>query len=84
MDLEWHRDWTPEQKGGGVRLNLRRRWIRVAAYYGQPPGSHIGLWRTRVDDLSGLNLRIGRRYIGPCVTALIHTRPQHHYERTPS
>ena len=53
---------------------LGRRWIRFGAFYGEPPGSHIGLWRTRVDNLRGVNLRIGKRYLGPCFTVLAHTR----------
>ena len=51
-----------------------RRWVRVAAYYGSPPGSHIGFWRTRAGTVHGWNLRIGKRYVGPCLTLLVHTR----------
>jgi hypothetical protein len=51
------------------------RWVRFALYFGSPPGSHIGLWRTGWGELSGINLRIGRRYIGPCLTVFVHTRP---------
>lgn len=57
-----------------LRLTTRRRWYRVGAFYGTPPGSSIGLWRTRWGTLRGLNLRIGRRYVGPCLTLLAHTK----------
>lgn len=51
-----------------------RRWLRFGAFWGAPPGSHIGFWRTRVDNLRGLNLRVGKRCVGPCFTVLAHTR----------
>lgn len=47
------------------------RRFRLGAYYGPPPGSHIGLWRT---PGLGWNLRVGKRYLGPCLTLLAHTR----------
>ena len=59
-------DWRFERLG---------RWLRIAAYYGSPPGSHIGFWRTRAGTVRGWNLRVGKRYIGPCLTLMIHTRP---------
>lgn len=71
-----HWEHTDTQLGGDVRTVLFDRWWRIALFYGQPPGSHIGLWRTRVDGLEGINLRIGRRYTGPCLTLFIHTRHQ--------
>lgn len=64
------------QWGGDIRIVLFDRWWRAALYFGQPPGSHIGLWRTRTDGLQGINLRVGHRYIGPCLTVFIHTRHQ--------
>lgn len=71
---QWHR--TSCQWGGDFRIVLFGYWLRLAMFYGQPPGSHIGLWRTRFGTLRGLNLRIGRRYIGPCLTLFMHTRNQ--------
>jgi hypothetical protein len=56
-------------------VDLLGRWVRFAVYYGTPPGSHIGVWRTHWGDLRGLNVRIGRRYVGPCLTAFVHTKP---------
>lgn len=58
----------------GMAVRIGRCWVRFAAAYGQPAGSHIGVWRTRWGDLRGLNLRIGKRYIGPALTVLLHTR----------
>jgi len=55
--------------------NGPRRWARVGAFWGTPPGSHIGLWRTRMRSVHGWNYRVGRRYRGPCLTLLAHTRP---------
>jgi hypothetical protein len=63
------------QSGVEVRVDVPGRWVRLVANVGVPPGSHIGLWRTAADDLRGINLRLGRRYVGPCLTLLAHTRP---------
>ena len=51
-----------------------KRWRRLGAFWGPPPGSHIGLWRTNW-GVRGWNFRVGRRYIGPCLTLLAHGRP---------
>lgn len=59
----------------------RRRWVRLFACYGPPPGSRIGIWHTDTGTVHGWNLRIGRRYIGPCLTLLTHTRPARPNER---
>lgn len=75
MKITTSGEWSDEQRGGSIMFRSSRRWwIRLAAYYGRPPGSHIGLWRTRVDPLYGLNLRIGKRYVGPCLTMFVHFR----------
>ena len=58
-----------------VTFTIAGRWFRLFAAYGTPPGSHIGFWRTRYGTLSGWNLRVGKRYSGPCLTLLAHTRP---------
>lgn len=60
--------------GGDIKIEGSRRWVRLAAYWGEPPGSHIGLWHTDTGTVHGWNLRIGRRYIGPCLTLFVHTR----------
>lgn len=70
---------TSQNEAEIVILTTRRR-IRLFGTYGTPPGSHIGLWRTNIGDTSGWNLRVGRRYIGPCVTVLAHTRPARPHE----
>lgn len=62
------------QRGGDCRFTIGKRWVRFAAYYGTPPGSHIGFWRTSGYGLNGWNLRIGRRIAGPCLTLFIHTK----------
>lgn len=76
---EWHsgtrgRPVDYGQRGGDVVVTAFGRWIRVALYIGSPPGSNIGIWRTRAGELTGVNVRVGRRYIGPCLTAFVHTR----------
>ena len=70
IDPEWH----PDQKGVSITAEWPRRWLRFAAYYGQPPGSHIGVWRTDTGWVHGWNLRVGRRIVGPTLTFLAHTR----------
>ena len=49
------------------------RRTRFGAFYGTPPGSHMGFWRTRAYGMNGLNYRIGsfRRSL----TFLLHSRP---------
>lgn len=63
--------------GGDLVIEAFGRWVRFAVYAGSPAGSHIGLWRTRWGALRGLNFRIGRRCIGPCMTIFVHTRREH-------
>jgi hypothetical protein len=58
-----------------MAVDLFGRWFRLGIFYGEPPGSRIGFWRTRCDELHGWNYRIGKQYTGPCLTALLHTRP---------
>lgn len=65
---------TVKPDGVNVVLTTRGRWLRFAVFYGTPPGSHIGVWRTRVDDLRGVNVRVGRRITGPTLTLLVHAR----------
>jgi hypothetical protein len=65
---------VPTQHEAEIVLTTRRRWVRLFATYGEPPGSHIGLWHTNTGTVHGWNLRIGRRYVGPCLTLLAHTR----------
>lgn len=62
-----------EHTGAGiiVRHPRSRYWVRVHASYGFAPGSHWGLWRTRLDDLRGWNFRFGRS-LNQCVTLLAH------------
>lgn len=69
-------DREPSQREWKIVNRLaERRWrVRVFAAYGPPPGSHIGLWRTRAGELRGVNMRIGRRIAGPCFTVLFHWR----------
>jgi hypothetical protein len=80
MEVVARREWSSDNKGGDLVLWTRRRRYRLAAYWGTPPGSHIGFWRTRAGGLRGINLRIGRRYVGPFLTILAHTRRRHDWE----
>ncbi|MFI6909696.1 hypothetical protein ACIBKY_51135 [Nonomuraea sp. NPDC050394] len=66
------RHW-PVQAGGDVVVVVGRRWMRAAIYFGQPPGSRIGVWVTRADRVRGVNVRVGKRYIR-CLTILLHTQ----------
>jgi hypothetical protein len=55
------------------------RWVRFGLFFGEAPGSHmigkhLTAWRTRVDDMRGINVRFGW-WPKPCVTVLVHTRP---------
>ena len=78
LTVETRRERTEDQRGGDIVIRTRRRWLRLAVYYGTPPGSHIGFWRTRggfSGSLRGWNLRVGKRYSGPCLTAFVHTKP---------
>jgi hypothetical protein len=74
INLENRSGHAAAQRWADLRLARHDRWVRAGVFYGTPPGSHIGLWRTRVDDLRGWNLRIGCRYTGPCLTLLLHWR----------
>lgn len=51
------------------------RWLRAGVFYGEAPGSHMGLWRTNTggsNPVHGWNYRIGS--IARCLTLLAHTR----------
>lgn len=71
-------EYNTDQLGVFVVVQRPTRWWRAALILGTPPGSHIGLWRTRWGELRGINYRIGRRYIGPCLTVFLHTKPGLH------
>ncbi|MDJ0342250.1 hypothetical protein QMK19_03490 [Streptomyces sp. H10-C2] len=53
-------------------VTVRGRWFRVAAFYGDAPGSHMGFWRTSTGTVRGWNYRVGK--VKRCVTVLAHTR----------
>lgn len=74
LSVETHARRLADGFESSIVFLFGRRWIRFGAFYGSPPGSHIGLWRTNAFGLRGLNLRVGKRYIGPCFTLLAHTR----------
>lgn len=63
------------QRDAEIVFTTRRRRLRLFAAFGTPPGSHIGLWHTNTGTVHGWNLRVGRRYVGPCLTLLAHTGP---------
>ena len=61
--------------GGGIAVDLAGRWVRLAGFYGEAPGSHMGWWRTSLGGgFHGLNYRAGR-WPYPVVTVLAHTHP---------
>lgn len=72
MRIELTRDWSAFHKGGDVRLTIGKHWFRLAAYFGEAPGTHMGLWRTRTGTVTGWNYRAGtlRRNL----TVLAHKR----------
>jgi hypothetical protein len=71
---EWFRGPHGLEFGGGIWIYLPGRMFRVYAVVGQAPGSHMGLWKTRMpaDGLTGWNYRTGS--IRRCLTVLAHTR----------
>lgn len=64
---------APQRTLWNVRLTVRGRWWRTAAYYGLAPGSHMGFWHTDYCGLKGWNYRIGS--FARCLTVFVHTRP---------
>ena len=72
MRVEWRTERSPAQAGGDVRVTVGECWVRCAVYYGQPPGSQRGVWRTGIGDLTGWNVRVGtaRR----ALTVFVHVR----------
>lgn len=65
-------DRHPCQTGGDIVVETSRRWVRIAGYFGEAPGSHMGLWHTDTGRVHGWNYRIGS--IRRCLTLLAHTR----------
>lgn len=55
-----------------LRATLGGRWVRVAVYFGDAPGSHMGFWRSDTGTLAGWNYRVGS--LERCLTAFVHTR----------
>jgi len=77
LEIKTRRERNEWQRGGDIVFKTRRRWLRLALYYGDLPGSHIGFWRTRggfSGALYGWNLRVGKRIVGPCLTMFVHTK----------
>jgi hypothetical protein len=63
----------------GLVFETPGRWLRLAAFYGGAPGSHMAgkhftVWRTKLGTFDGWNLRTGW-WPRPCVTLLVHTHP---------
>lgn len=90
MKIRTCRWWKPGRgagdygnRGADLSIDTLGRWVRICVAIGTPPGSHIGLWRTNGYGLRGLNLRIGRRIAGPCLTVFIHTHRSWTYDRHP-
>lgn len=66
-------------------IETSHRWLRGGLFYGPPPGSHMGFWRTNWAELHGWNYRVEVHRPGAgrwrCLTALLHTKkgPGGHY-----
>ena len=70
----------PDELESELVIEIPGRWLRLAAFCGEAPGSnmmdrHWALWRTRSGTLTGVNVRFGW-WPRPCVTLLAHTRPE--------
>ena len=63
---------VPQRTLWNLRVTIRGRWWRTAAYYGDAPGSHMGFWRTDYCGLRGWNYRVGS--LARCLTVFVHTR----------
>lgn len=85
--VEVHWSWTRDGKRRrtdrghewdiGVAVTIGPLWGRTMLAWGMPPGSRIGAWVTRggfSGRLRGVNVRVGRRYVGPALTWLAHGR----------
>jgi hypothetical protein len=89
VEGHWRTDITSargrRELESGLVFTTPRRWYRLAAFYGEAPGSrmmdgHFTVWRTRygIGELSGINIRFGW-WPEPCVTLLAHTHPARDY-----
>lgn len=77
LAVDGHADRLDDGWQADAAVVVPGRWVRVGAFYGPPPGSHMGLWRTRCDDLRGLNWRVQlRNRPWRCLTLIAHTRPE--------
>lgn len=66
---------TQVQSYAEVVVRTRRRWVRFFVAHDQKaPWPRYGLWRTRGCEVRGVNLRLGAKFPGPCVVALVHWR----------
>ena len=83
LTVDGHARYIDKRDGWELDLRIETpgRWVRGGLFWGMPPGSHIGFWRTRLGDFHGWNFRVGKRYSGPCLTALVHTAPGNHCHR---
>jgi len=66
---------TQRQSYAEVVLRTRSRWLRFfAARDREATWPRYGFWRTRGCEVRGVNLRVGAKFPGPCVVALVHWR----------
>jgi hypothetical protein len=89
IERHWKRLRRPENGDDGfeacVAITVPGRRLRLGAFYGEAPGSHmagkhVAAWRTRMGSFRGINIRFGW-WPRPCVTLLAHTRPERFYDR---
>lgn len=66
---------TLGQSYAEVVIRTRKRWVRLFICHDRKAGwPRYGFWRTGGWEVRGVNLRVGVKFPGPCVTALVHWR----------
>lgn len=70
LDDGWQAWLRADEPGPGGRF------ARAGLFYGPPPGSHTGWWRTRAGSVRGINYRVelSRLPRWRCLTFLLHYR----------
>lgn len=69
----------------GLIIEWPARWVRLAVFWGEAPGSHMAgkhaaWWISRWGPLRGVNARFGW-WPEPCLTLLAHTHPAREHDR---
>lgn len=75
MRVEARTGRTLGQSYGELVVRTRKRWLRFfVAYDDKAPWPRYGFWRTRGWEVRGVNLRVGAKFPGPCVTVAVFWR----------